>query len=144
MENIVDGDYWHVDLEECYNKNETIAQEISFDPDYLQTELAKDLNTCCGKLDPNLSRNLFYFNDLMQLDLDPVDERASLKNDYMLSQVSNDLEACSEKINANILNDYKFFEDFKVSDDKVDDVEMENPLSSPPVMMMQQVSFFRF
>lgn len=140
MENTVDVDFWHVDLEECYSKEGTIAQQISFDPDYLQTELAKDLNMCCGKLDPNLSRNLIY--DLMDFEVEPVDARTSLKNDYMLSQVSNDLEACSEMINENILNDSKYFEDFKVNDDNVYDVEMESSLSSTPVTMMQQVRFF--
>lgn len=142
MENTVDVDFWHVDLEECYSKEGTIAQQISFDPDYLQTELAKDLNMCCGKLDPNLSRNLIHLNDLMDFEVEPVDARTSLKNDYMLSQVSNDLEACSEMINENILNDSKYFEDFKVNDDNVYDVEMESSLSSTPVTMMQQVRFF--
>lgn len=145
MENIVD--YWQVDLgEECYSKNETIAQEISFTPNYLETELAKDLDEFYENVDPSVSKNLLDFNDLIEYGNLPVDIYTNLKKDYMLSPISNELEKCSETINEHILNDSKFVEGFKVisnvSDDNLDDyLEMGRSLSSTPAMMMQQVNF---
>lgn len=141
-------DDWHVDFGECYSKNRTIAQEISYNTNYLETELAKDLNACYEKLDPNLSRNLFSFNDLIEYENVP-ETRTNLNNDYMLSQVSNDLEKCSETINENILNDLKFVEDFKViskmSDVNTDNyVEMQSSLSSTPKIMTHQVNSLHF
>lgn len=150
MESIVDN--WHVDLGECYSKNETIAQEISFNPNYLETELAKDLNACYEKLDLNCYKNSLGFTGLIEYENLPIDVCTNLKKDYMLSQISNDLETCSETINESILNDYKFVEDFKVisnvSDDNIDEyMEMGSSLSLTSAMMMQQVSYisrFRF
>lgn len=123
---------WHVDLEESFIKNETIAEEVSFNPNYFETELAKDLKMCCEKLNPNFEN--FGFSENINSSEIHIN---NFKQDYMLSQVANDLEKNSENLNE------KFFASDEINQDymKMDDNSL--PFRTN-IEMMQQVKCFFF
>lgn len=72
---------WNLNEDYLFYKNTT--DDISFNPNYFQSELAKDVSECCEKIKPNLIEDLSSCTDFF------VTFDNHVENDILLLDISN-------------------------------------------------------